>query len=873
VLDSSTQLRFAVEFATFLAAVAGAAVVLVRPALIGARGRARLVLALGFVLLAVAAFLHGSSLAASDDTLLVIVRGLGIVLLAAGNLGLSEDRTTRRVLWGAVVLLALAEGATALGTEVAANWARSAGAVGLGAVLVVSARRSIPARIAVGTAATLLIVVLAVSLALSVVISRNVEGEAVRRIAVRARAEAINVQEAALRDAVTSAKLVALSLPGPTGSEQEAVLRAVAAQPAPNERIDRALEALVTNDLIVVEGPVLYLTLDRRVIADQRAEQIGSVALAGSRAVSAVLEDRVQVASDVEIIGTQAMAVAAHAVVLGGQPEGRLVLGIVVAAESLNVDFVDARSAADEDIPLAFVDRDRVLARGTSLAVPESDIREVARAALDSGTGSASLLTETTFLAAEAVRAREGSRPFAVVGATPRTIVDDTRNSLFRSLFVVALVTALGAFLVAVFVGERIGRKLRHLTAAAEGIQKGDLSVRASVASEDELGVLGSAFDSMAGSIESLATELRQAAEEEARLRARLEAVVSGMGEALVAVDSRGQITLFNDAAEELLDVAAGQVVGRPLGDVMAVATEPGADLTPRLSRPTPGSWTEAAVVVRHDGAQVPVALSAGGLRSTRGDVVGGVYVLRDMRREREVERMKTEFLSNISHELRTPLVPIKGFAELLRSRNLSKAQSREFLDRILDSAGDLERVVDLLVMVAADEAARLTIRKEPVEVRDLLENVVERWKGKVDGRHEISRRVGRRLPTIVGDRRLLERSLDELVDNAVKYSPEGGRVTVSAAPAGNGHGPAVAITIRDEGVGIAPDRLEGIFEDFAQADSSATREFGGLGLGLAFVRRIVRAHQGHLTAQSAPGKGSTFSIVLPVGGAGEGRR
>jgi hypothetical protein len=218
VLDSSTQLRFAVEFATFLAAVAGAAVVLVRPALIGARGRARLVLALGFVLLAVAAFLHGSSLAASDDTLLVIVRGLGIVLLAAGNLGLSEDRTTRRVLWGAVVLLALAEGATALGTEVAANWARSAGAVGLGAVLVVSARRSIPARIAVGTAATLLIVVLAVSLALSVVISRNVEGEAVRRIAVRARAEAINVQEAALRDAVTSAKLVALSLPGPTGA-------------------------------------------------------------------------------------------------------------------------------------------------------------------------------------------------------------------------------------------------------------------------------------------------------------------------------------------------------------------------------------------------------------------------------------------------------------------------------------------------------------------------------------------------------------------------------------------------------------------------------------------------------------------------------
>jgi len=870
VLESSTQLRFAVEFATFLAAVAGAAVVLLRPALIGARGRARAVLALGFVFLAVAAFLHGTLLAAADDSLLVIVRGLGIVLLAIGNFGLTEDRTTRRVLWGAVVLLAVAEAATALGADAAASWARGAGALGLGAVLVVSARRSIPARIAVGTAATLLIVVLAVSLALSVVIGDNIEQEAVRRIAVRAQAEAINVQEAALRDAVTSAKLVALSLPGPRGGEQEAILRTIAAAPAPNQRTDELLEAFVTNGLIVVDGPVLYLSLDRRVIADARIAGVSTVALAGSRTVSALIEGTDSEAADIEIIGSQAMAVSAFPVTVPN-PEGRVAVGIVVAAESLNVEYVDARSAADEDIPLAFVDRDRILARSTSLAVPENAIREVAELALERG--SASLLTGSEFLAAQAVEAKDGTYVFAVVGSTPRTIVDDTRNSLFRTLFVVALVTALGAFLVAVFVGERIGKKLRHLTAAAEGIQQGDLSVRASVASEDELGVLSSAFDSMAGSIESLATELRQAADEEARLRGRLEAVVSGMGEALVAVDQRGQVTLFNDAAEDLLNMAAGRVVGRPLGDVVSIVTERGADLTARLTHPAPGSWTEAAVVVRRDGVQVPVALSAGGLRSARGDVVGGVYVLRDMRREREVERMKTEFLSNISHELRTPLVPIKGFAELLRSRSLSKAQSREFLDRILDAAVDLERTVDLLVMVAADEAARLTIRKEQVEVRDLLENVVERWKGKVDGRHEISRRVGRHLPTILGDRRLLERSLDELVDNAVKYSPEGGKVTVSAAAAGNGHGPAVAITIRDEGVGIPPDRLEGIFEDFAQADSSATREFGGLGLGLAFVRRIVRAHHGHLTAESAPGKGSTFSILLPVAGTREGTR
>jgi signal transduction histidine kinase len=306
---------------------------------------------------------------------------------------------------------------------------------------------------------------------------------------------------------------------------------------------------------------------------------------------------------------------------------------------------------------------------------------------------------------------------------------------------------------------------------------------------------------------------------------------------------------------------------------VVKVTTEDGVDLTAELAKPVPGTWSRAAMVVRPDGENVPVALSAGGLRGARGDVAGGVYVLRDMRREREVERMKTEFLSNISHELRTPLVPIKGFAELLRSRKVTKAQSQEFLDRILESATQLERVVDLLVSVAADEAARLTLRNEPVEIRQVVESVVDRWKGKVDGRHEINRRVARRLPIVVGDRRLLERSIDELVDNAVKYSPEGGKVTVSAAASANGSGPAVIITIRDEGVGIPAERQPNILEDFAQVDSSATREFGGLGLGLAFVRRIVRAHHGQVMFESSPGHGSTFSIVLPAVPAKEGER
>ncbi len=188
-----------------------------------------------------------------------------------------------------------------------------------------------------------------------------------------------------------------------------------------------------------------------------------------------------------------------------------------------------------------------------------------------------------------------------------------------------------------------------------------------------------------------------------------------------------------------------------------------------------------------------------------------------------------------------------------------------------MQSTERLERVVEILVDFAAMEAGRLKPRVEAVPVKDLLARLTDKWRER-DGDHRFVRKVGPAVPPIMGDPKLLVRSLDELLDNAVKFSPDGGAIEISAEPFVNGsrsgRASKVRITVRDHGIGIEPEQMPDLFQDFRQGDGSETRNFGGLGLGLAYVKRIASVHGGDVMVESQPGKGSAFSIVLPAAGA-----
>ncbi len=874
---NDVQLRFAAEFALFLVSLAGLGFAFLRADLLVSRAAARVAVAAGFASLAAAAFLSGA-LIVEEPSIggVVALRGAGIGLLAVMARWWRTSRGGRTLLLIGLAALVVAEvGATADDATSAIDAARAVGALAVGASLFTASSRAISARIAASAAGILFVVIAVLAVALSAVITTNVEDEAVRRYGARAATEA----DAAAAQGATvlgPTQMLASALESTSAPENQAALSALldpaaapgqleAVRPRVVELISAFVTTFITSDPRL--GPAFVVAEGGRVVATVPAaiDPALGTELAGSVVISQALAQR-QPAQSVLAVAGQPLAIAAVPVELA--PDRR---GVVVLTSRLDDSYLAVRASPIESeqagVSLTLVGRDAVLASAGPDLAP-GRLVDLARAAVDE-VGDASGDVGERFAVASPVLGADAVPVMALVLSVPSTQVEAAREDLYRVLFLVAMGAAAAALALAAVAGERIGGGLRRLTAAATAIEEGNLDATAGVTTDDELGALGSTFDAMAGSIRTMTADLRTAAVEEAELRARLEAVVAGMGEALVAVDADGCITDFNAAAEELCDLPARDARGRPVDEVLRISDEDGDDLGQRLKRPVLEGWTAAGTLVQQRGREVPVVVSAGTLRDSANDVNGAVFVLRDMRRERELERMKTEFLANISHELRTPLTPIKGFSAILRSRDLPSARAQGFASEIHSAAGQMERVIGQLVNFATIGGGRLTIDPEPVAVRPFVDETVRRWRDRVTEQHSLVRRVSAGTPSLRADRTLLTQAIDELVDNAVKYSPSGGKITVaaSAEQLADGAATVVRISVSDQGLGIPPDRLGSIFDDFSQVDASATRRFGGLGLGLALVHRIVRAHGGELRCESVPGEGSRFSMRLPVDG------
>ncbi|MFQ5480176.1 MAG: ATP-binding protein [Thermodesulfobacteriota bacterium] len=232
----------------------------------------------------------------------------------------------------------------------------------------------------------------------------------------------------------------------------------------------------------------------------------------------------------------------------------------------------------------------------------------------------------------------------------------------------------------------------------------------------------------------------------------------------------------------------------------------------------------------------------------------------REITEEKRVETIKKDFVANVSHELRTPLASIKGYSETLLDADTDGEKQREFLEIIDRHATRMSRIIDDLLILSRLESSAVSLNSDTVDMKELIHSTVKGCvKDAEDRQVTIKAELPGVLPTVLGDRDRLEQVVVNLFDNAIKYTPAGGHVTITARSLGD----EVCVDVIDTGLGIPEDDISRIFERFYRVDKARSRALGGTGLGLAIVKHIIQGHNGRLEVKSKPGLGSTFSFFL----------
>jgi PAS domain S-box-containing protein len=906
----AAPLHFAVEF-LILAVFAGAMFDAVRAARNGA-GRVALVQAVGFATLVAAQVLHGTLVLTGEGSLpLVAMRAVGFGLIALSLRPFPEtglpaifvagpDASWAAIPAGFAIVaagrafalrreypkgagaalaaslacfaggeIAIALAPPAGGTElIVAHVARAAGAVLLARWLWLSLVRSVRLRFIAVFVTALLLLASVVSGALTQVIGNNLEQEEFARLGV-----AESGQRSAFVQRVEQAKQFATLL-GRTDLVRNAYQQ--------NRKDLRSIAVAILKGLPVFDLDfVAFYDGKGAVLASATAknstypslESLQAIAIGGSESVTRVLRTRTLL-GELTSSGVSSIAAIGSATITERLAGGAILGAIVVGYDIRDTFLQRLKVGAEADIT--------IIKGGEIVATSYEDPAD-AQGLLSGKRNAIRRSVEEQKQVLQATGSPGGERAFVIYAplttentaqatgvialSRPATLLANSQREINSALFLITLAASALAAALAWLLSGRVTRPIRALTNAARRVRGGDLAARAAVEAPDEVGALGEAFNEMAQSLGRMTDDLRDAADEEANLRARMEAIMQSMTDAVVATDGDGVIVSVNRAAEGMLAGPGEDLTGRELADVLAGNDTQGRSLA-TIALGGNGRHAQASIATG-DGRNIPVALTAAPLLDASGEAVGRVVVLRDVTREQEAERMKSEFLSNVSHELRTPLTPIKGYTEILRRKRFPRAKTEAFLDGIAESTKRLERIVEILVDFAAIEAGRLVPRFEPVSVRSFLDTVLAEWTGASATKHRLVRRIPLGLPPVLGDRRLLRKCLLELLDNAAKFSPHGGtiEVAVEAAPAsGRRKGPGVVrISVRDHGIGIDASQMGRLFKDFHQLDGSETRPFGGLGLGLSYARRLALVHRGDITAHSEPGRGSTFTVELPA--------
>ena len=433
--------------------------------------------------------------------------------------------------------------------------------------------------------------------------------------------------------------------------------------------------------------------------------------------------------------------------------------------------------------------------------------------------------------------------------AVPLTQIKDLMRKTEYSLAMAFLLCAGLILILNIVVSKRLSQPVEKITRAAEEISKGNFDVKVYPGARGELGALGR-------SINLMASEIRERVREITQEKETLQTVLRGMSDGVMVVDREGKIVLINRVLEDLFHGASTAIGKTPVEALRNAELQDG--FTQVLDKGETFNTELSVATHKVDKIfDVTVVRLAPQYRTE-----GAVAVFHDITDFKRIEKVRRDFVANVSHELRTPLTSIKGYAETLCDAEIEDVSTaRSFAQIILKHANRLSSIVEDLLSLTKLESRSAVLMKKEINLHDVLDASIlvvkptAETKGITIETESIPEKI-----MVWADRGQLSQALVNLLDNAVKYTPQGGAVTVSATDEGE----EIHVTVKDTGIGIPREDLDRIFERFYRVDKNRSREMGGTGLGLSIVKHIIKGHGGRVWVQSELEEGSAFSFSLP---------
>ena len=437
----------------------------------------------------------------------------------------------------------------------------------------------------------------------------------------------------------------------------------------------------------------------------------------------------------------------------------------------------------------------------------------------------------------------------------PLTVIDqrirESRKAIIFGIGIVALLTLFFGF----FIAQHFIKPLVNMTRMAEAMAAGDFSRRLTLKRKDEIGRLAKTFNHMAEKSQQRIATINLD-------RNKLNAILSGMTEGVIAVDRNENIIHINAAAASLLGTDTVKSLGKPLWEITRTQ-----DLCRILSDAgVSAEEIKRSMKISYGVRERIIEMHAVPLKDSAEKTVGAMVVLLDVSELRHLETVRRDFVTNASHELKTPITAIRTLVETLIDdfEGMDKTTQLSFLKKISNQSLRMTAIIVDLMALSRFELQDDNNRQAKILV-DLGRAIDNSYQGIIQSAEEKNIRVEISRPQhaieILSDEESLHQAVTNLLDNAIKYTPVGGHVWIRLKESDN----EAIIEVEDTGIGIEPDDKERIFERFYRVDKARSRELGGTGLGLAIVRHIVMTHNGRIEVDSLPGSGSTFRIYLPL--------